>query len=81
MAIRFQVLAVVRAHITALGGNAMVSFYMSELILGDNPHKNQVRIVNIVRKNCSNIPFPYFQGQSIISVGGDVVTVEYLADS
>lgn len=38
----FQVLAVVRAHITALSGNAMVSFYMSELILVDNPHKNQV---------------------------------------
>lgn len=40
--ISLQLLAVVRAHITALGGNAMVSFYMSELILVDNPHKNQV---------------------------------------
>lgn len=38
----FQLLAVVRAHITAIGGNAMVSFYMSELTLLDNPHKNQV---------------------------------------
>lgn len=37
-------MAVVRAHVTALGGNAMVSFYMSELILEDNPHKNQVNI-------------------------------------
>lgn len=37
-----ELLAVVRSHITALGGNAMVSFYMSELILVDNPHKNQV---------------------------------------
>lgn len=37
-------MAVVRAHVTALGGNAMVSFYMSELTLVDNPHKNQVNI-------------------------------------
>ncbi|XP_036325375.1 uncharacterized protein LOC118738536 isoform X2 [Rhagoletis pomonella] len=36
-----ELLAVVRAHISALGGNAMVSFYMSELILVDNQHKNQ----------------------------------------
>ncbi|XP_037041487.1 C2 domain-containing protein 5 isoform X2 [Bradysia coprophila] len=35
-----EVLAIVRANITALGGNAMVSFYMTELILVDNPHKN-----------------------------------------
>lgn len=34
-------LAVVRAHVTALGGNALVSFYMTELELVDNPHKNQ----------------------------------------
>lgn len=37
-----EILAVVRANVTALGGNAMVSFYMTEMILVDNPHKNQV---------------------------------------
>ncbi|XP_065094151.1 C2 domain-containing protein 5 [Ochlerotatus camptorhynchus] len=36
-----EVLAVVRAHVTALGGNAMVSFYITELVLVDNMHKNQ----------------------------------------
>ncbi|XP_058814771.1 C2 domain-containing protein 5 isoform X4 [Topomyia yanbarensis] len=36
-----EVLAVIRAHVTALGGNAMVAFYMTELILVDNLHKNQ----------------------------------------
>ncbi|XP_037944747.1 C2 domain-containing protein 5 isoform X2 [Teleopsis dalmanni] len=36
-----ELLAVVRAHIAGLGGNAMVSFYMTELILVDNQHKNQ----------------------------------------
>ncbi|XP_055305715.1 C2 domain-containing protein 5 isoform X2 [Sitodiplosis mosellana] len=54
-----ELLAVVRAHVTALGGNAMVSFYMSELTLVDNPHKNQ--------------------GQTLISVGGDVVFVSYFS--
>ncbi|XP_055637373.1 C2 domain-containing protein 5 [Toxorhynchites rutilus septentrionalis] len=36
-----EVLAVIRAHVTALGGNAMVTFYMTELVLVDNLHKNQ----------------------------------------
>ncbi|XP_055541044.1 C2 domain-containing protein 5 isoform X2 [Wyeomyia smithii] len=36
-----DVLAVIRAHVTALGGNAMVAFFMTELILVDNLHKNQ----------------------------------------
>lgn len=39
-----EVLAIVRANVTALGGNAMVSFYMTEMILVDNPHKNQVGV-------------------------------------
>lgn len=38
-----ELLAVVRAHITVLGGNAMVAFYMTELILVDNQHKNQAQ--------------------------------------
>jgi len=37
-----ELLAVVRAHIASLGGNAMVSFYITELMLFDNQHKNQV---------------------------------------
>lgn len=37
-----ELLAVVRAHIASLGGNAMVSFYLTELMLFDNQHKNQV---------------------------------------
>uniref|UniRef100_A0A6B2EF72 Putative ca2+-dependent phospholipid-binding protein n=1 Tax=Phlebotomus kandelakii TaxID=1109342 RepID=A0A6B2EF72_9DIPT len=55
-----ELLAVVRAHVTALGGNAIVSFYMTELLLNESVHKNQ--------------------GQSLISVGGDVVFVSYYAD-
>jgi hypothetical protein len=37
-----EVLAIVRAHITALGGNAMVAYFMSECVLLSNSHKNQV---------------------------------------
>lgn len=43
-----ELLAVVRAHVTAVGGNAMIAFYMTELILVDNPHKNQAQcLVNV----------------------------------
>lgn len=37
-----EVMAIVRAHVTALGGNAMVAYFMNECILLNNPHKNQV---------------------------------------
>lgn len=37
-----EVLAIVRAHVTALGGNAMVAYFMTECILNHNLHKNQV---------------------------------------
>lgn len=44
-----EVMAIVRAHVTALGGNAMVAYFMNECILLNNPHKNQVSciIINI----------------------------------
>lgn len=38
-----EVLAIVRAHVSALGGNAMVSYFMTQCVLLHNPHKNQVR--------------------------------------
>jgi flagellar motor component MotA len=37
-----EVLAITRAHVTALGGNAMVSFFLNECIILNNPHKNHV---------------------------------------
>ena len=37
-----EVLAIVRAHVSALGGNAMVSYFMTQCVLLHNPHKNQV---------------------------------------
>lgn len=40
-----EVLAIVRAHVTALGGNAMVAYFMTECVLNHNLHKNQVSII------------------------------------
>lgn len=37
-------MAIVRAHVSALGGNAMVAYFMNECILLNNPHKNQASI-------------------------------------
>lgn len=37
-----EVLALVRAHVAALGGNAMIAYFMSECVLLHNPYKNQV---------------------------------------
>ncbi|XP_076262270.1 C2 domain-containing protein 5 isoform X2 [Rhynchophorus ferrugineus] len=55
-----EVLAIVRSHVTALGGNALVAFFMTECVLNHSLHKNQ--------------------GQCLINVGGDVVSVSYNND-
>ena len=34
--------AVLRAHVLAIGGNALVSYQLNEIVLLDNPHKHQV---------------------------------------
>lgn len=43
-----EVLAIVRAHVSSLGGNAMVSYFMTQCVLLHNPHKNQVLIVAFI---------------------------------
>ena len=43
-----EVLALTRAHVKSLGGNALVSFKMNECVLLDNPHRNQGQcLINI----------------------------------
>jgi hypothetical protein len=43
-----EVLALSRAHVLSLGGNALVSFKMNECVLLDNPHRNQGQcLINI----------------------------------
>lgn len=36
-----EVLAIARANVLSLGGNALVSFKMNQCILIDNPNRNQ----------------------------------------
>ena len=38
-----EVLSILRANVSSLGGNALVSYKMSQCVLMSNPHKNQVR--------------------------------------
>jgi len=43
-----EVLAMVRANVLSLGGNALVSFRLNECILLDNPHRNQAQcLINV----------------------------------
>ncbi|XP_054160558.1 C2 domain-containing protein 5-like [Oppia nitens] len=43
-----EVFAIVRSHVSALGGNAMTSFHITQLLLIYNPHKNQSQcLVNV----------------------------------
>ena len=37
-----EVMAIVRGHVSALGGNALVGYQMSHCVLFSNLHKNQV---------------------------------------
>lgn len=38
----------VRAHVAALGGNAVVSYSMKECVLMENPNKNQAQcLINV----------------------------------
>ncbi|XP_028285914.1 C2 domain-containing protein 5 isoform X20 [Parambassis ranga] len=43
-----EVFAMVRAHVAALGGNAVVSYSMKECVLMENPNKNQAQcLINV----------------------------------
>lgn len=83
-----EVLAIVRAHISALGGNAMVAFFMTKCVLLHSPHKNQVGLtITLQAPGCNEVSLDFknaalykFQGQCLINVGGDVVSVSYFAD-
>ncbi|KAG8292820.1 C2 domain-containing protein 5 [Homalodisca vitripennis] len=35
-----EVLAILRAHVTALGGNALAAFFLNECVILSNPQKN-----------------------------------------
>ncbi len=37
-----EMMAICRGHVAALGGNALVAFRLTECVLEDSRHKNQV---------------------------------------
>ena len=39
-----EVMAICRSHVAALGGNALVAYYMSECVVEANVHKNQASV-------------------------------------
>ena len=39
-----EIYSIVRSHVNALGGNAVVSYFMSEFVVMHSVHKNQVRL-------------------------------------
>ena len=39
-----EIYSIVRSHVNALGGNAVVSYFMSEFVVMHSVHKNQVNI-------------------------------------
>ena len=43
-----EIQSIVRAHVLALGGNALVSYFVSVTQLLHNPHKNQVTLVSFI---------------------------------
>lgn len=46
-----EVFAMVRAHVAALGGNAVVSYSMKECVFMENPNKNQVHTQTFLHQN------------------------------
>lgn len=54
-----EVKAIVRAHVGALGGNAMVAYKMNECILLNNPHKNQCQCLINVSGDAVNVLYSF----------------------
>ena len=69
-----EVLGVLRAQVSALGGNAVTSYSLDSCVLSHSPHKNQVH-------SRRKLPFGdliIFQAQCLVNVGGDVVSATYV---
>uniref|UniRef100_A0A4W3K680 C2 calcium dependent domain containing 5 n=1 Tax=Callorhinchus milii TaxID=7868 RepID=A0A4W3K680_CALMI len=73
-----EVFAMVRAHVAALGGNAVVSYIMKQCVFMENPNKNQVALCPALQGEEKELT--YFdnlaislQAQCLINVSGDAV--------
>jgi len=53
----------VRAHVAALGGNAVVSYSMQDCVLMENPNKNQVpTLTRVLQLICWKYLSDFFGG-------------------
>ena len=60
--------AILRAHVLAIGGNALVSYQLNEIVLLDNPHKHQVELINFQSNyNCKHKAHCHSEGNVITS--------------
>uniref|UniRef100_A0A6Q2ZQH4 C2 domain-containing protein 5 n=1 Tax=Esox lucius TaxID=8010 RepID=A0A6Q2ZQH4_ESOLU len=77
-----EVFAMVRAHVAALGGNAVVSYSMKECVFMENPNKNQAQcLINVsgdavifVRESEQEATPPLMSSGQISSTGADGTT-------
>ncbi len=53
-----EALSVARAHVAALGGNALLSYRLSEVVFIEHPQKRQVcvQVVSVVSVVCTCFP-------------------------
>ncbi|XP_052271042.1 C2 domain-containing protein 5-like isoform X2 [Dreissena polymorpha] len=72
-----EVLAIVRAHVSSLGGNALVAYNMTQCVLLSNEHKNQSQcLINV----CGDAVFASREGE-ITAVVPDLIHSRKPSDS
>merc|ERR1712029_66211 len=55
-----EVYSIVRSHVAALGGNAVVSYFMSEFVVTQSMHKNQAQCLIHVGGDAVHVSYiPY----------------------
>uniref|UniRef100_A0A4W5QUI0 C2 domain-containing protein 5 n=1 Tax=Hucho hucho TaxID=62062 RepID=A0A4W5QUI0_9TELE len=77
-----EVFAMVRAHVAALGGNALVSYSMKECVFMENPNKNQAQcLINVsgdavifIRESDQEAIPPLLSSRQTSSTGADGTT-------
>ncbi|XP_019619716.1 PREDICTED: C2 domain-containing protein 5-like isoform X4 [Branchiostoma belcheri] len=52
-----EVQAILRAHVSALGGNALLSHTVSQVVLLDNPNRNQLQCLLNVSGDAANVAY------------------------
>jgi len=52
-----ECLGILRAHVAALGGNAVISYFMSECVLSHSPHKNQAQCLINIGGDCVSVSY------------------------